>query len=199
MAKVIVAFVLIVLMGLVAARIYVARLNPIEDGDDTLTVAILQKKMNLPKALVGQQLNALSPGLDNLFSKSLGGEHRDIEIALIKWNPRSKQGGAPQAKFFVVSVRGQKILDAVEGPFWGEDQGWFVGCIDKPTKKGGSPLENSVAFAGWQDNQRKIVIGWRVEKLAGQLSQMPQSELDKIDCSKVPGWIEDFEDSEEGS
>lgn len=184
-----VALVLLIVVGLVAARVYVGRLGSVPETtsapDEDITA--LQRKLNLPQSLIGQEITGLTADLHNLFSKALGGEHREIEITLLKW----------KAKFFVVSVRQKKILDAFEGPFWGEDQGWFIGCQDKPGAVA-PRLENTLAFAGWHDNQRKILKAWRVDKATGRFSVRPENEFKQIDCTRIPGWIEDFEDADEG-
>lgn len=189
--KFLVAVVLLVAIGIISARVYVAKFSiPTADGDNTTeTLVTLQRKLNLPKSLVGQEITALAPDFNHLFSKVLGGvDANRVEVGIVKW----------KLKFFLVAVRSQKILDAIEAPFWGEDQGWFVGCVDKPTaKSNGPPRENSVAFAGWQGNQRQIQFAWRVDPSTGQFSEMPEKEFNTIDCSKVPGWLEDFEDAEE--
>lgn len=191
-SKIIVALVLLVVAGLVIARIYVGRFSPLADIapspaiEEEETVRAVQLRLNLPKSLVGEMSNDLTADINNLFSKNLGGEHREIEISVLKW----------KTKFFLISARGKKILDAIEGPQWGEDQGWFVGCEDKP-ENSPQKLENSVAFAGWENQQRKILMGWRVDRETGRFLQMTESDTQKIDCSKIPGWIEDFEDAEE--
>lgn len=189
MAKIVVAIVAVIVVALVTARIYIGRIGSAPDVAVTYEhdpeIETLQKNLGLPKALIGTEIATLSPEMNHLFSKALGGDHRDIEVSLLKW----------RSKFFVVSVRGGKILDALEAPFWGEDQGWFVGCVDKP----GGSLENSVAFAGWQDNARQILKAWRVEAGDGGFISMSEKEFQNIDCTKIPGWIEDFEfDADEG-